>query len=404
MSAPRKLIAVGFYTPGSGLTRVMDSIVRKLAGEYEIHYLGIAYSGEPIRDRGLTIHPTNPKGGDVFAAFQARRLIEEINPKLVLILQDIWMFEYYLRILGPCRNPLRIVAYIPLDGLIVDEQVAAPLKDTDCVVVYTEYARREFEGAFERLGRHGFPPVEVIPHAVDHSSFFPRSELIAAGFDSAGRAAAKKKLLGELPDAADSFVVLNPSRPDRRKRIDLTIAGFARFAEGKPDNVRLCLHHAFRGDEETEEIAGLIRRFGIEKRVHLNPLGDGVRSDAELNLLYNACDVGLNTSMGEGWGLVSLEHGAAGGAQIVPDHSACRELWRDSGALIPVAKQYVPSFSRLELGEVSPEAVAGTLEKLYRDRVRHRELSRAAFTMAQNPAWTWAAIASQFDSLFQRMI
>jgi hypothetical protein len=34
--------------------------------------------------------------------------------------------------------------------------------------------------------------------------------------------------------------------------------------------------------------------------VSVNPLGSRIVGDDELNLLYNACDVGINTSMGEG--------------------------------------------------------------------------------------------------------
>src|SRR5262245_37224343 len=145
-----KIIAIGFNAYGTGLTRVMHSIMRRLADRYEIHYLGIGYSGETIRDRGLTIHPTNPKGGDVFAAFQAKRLIEEIDPALVFILHDIWCFDHYLRILGPYRDRLKIACYIPLDGRITNEEEAAALEQSDRVVVYTEFARKEFEGAFER--------------------------------------------------------------------------------------------------------------------------------------------------------------------------------------------------------------------------------------------------------------
>src|SRR5215210_6223455 len=99
-----KLIAIGFNTYGTGLTRVMHSIMRRLADRHDIHYLGIGYPGEIIHDRGLTIYPTNPRGGDIFAAFQAQSLIEEINPALVFILHDIWLFEYYLRILGLFRD------------------------------------------------------------------------------------------------------------------------------------------------------------------------------------------------------------------------------------------------------------------------------------------------------------
>src|SRR6185369_16519792 len=85
-----KIIAIGFNAHGTGLTRVMHSIMRRLADRHEIHYLGIGYSGETIRDRGLTIYPTNLHGGDIYAAFQAKRLIEEIDPDLVFILHDIW--------------------------------------------------------------------------------------------------------------------------------------------------------------------------------------------------------------------------------------------------------------------------------------------------------------------------
>ena len=389
-----KLIAIGFNKFGTGLTRVMQSIMRRLADRHDIHYLGIGYSGETIRDRGLTIYPTNPKGGDVFAAFQAARLIDEIQPQLVFILHDIWMFEYYLRILGPYRDRLKIAAYIPLDGKITNEGGAAALKDADSVVVYTQFARTQFEQAFERLGP-GYPAVDVIPHGIDRTNFFPLPS---------GRANAKKQVFPDLNDPADSFLVLNASRPDRRKRVDLTIAGFARFARNKPANVKLCLHHAFLSQRESDEIPAWIREFGVEDRVYVNPQGGGVRDDRELNILYNACDVGINTSMGEGWGLVSSEHGATGAAQIVPDHTACADLWTGLGELIPVARSYIPEFSVLEMGEVSTESVAQSLENLYGNLDRRRELSLAAFRAAQNPAYCWDAIAREFERLFVQLV
>jgi glycosyltransferase involved in cell wall biosynthesis len=215
-----------------------------------------------------------------------------------------------------------------------------------------------------------------------------------------GRVEAKKKVFGTLQDPDESFVVLNASRPDKRKRIDLTIEGFARFAADKPANVRLCLHHAIMGEPEEERITSLVRRFGLEDRVDLNPLAGGVVGDRELNLLYNACDVGINTSMGEGWGLVSFEHGAAGAAQIVPDHTACAELWSGRAELIPLARSYTPEFSVLEMGEVSAEGVAHALDNLYHDPRRRQQLAQQAFTLAQNPEYSWDAIAKQFDALF----
>src|SRR5215467_5137408 len=88
-----KVIAIGYNTEGTGLTRVMNSIMRRLADRHEIHFLGLGYSGSIIRHQRLTIYPTNPNGGDVFAAFQAMRMIEEIKPDLLFIMHDIWVFE-----------------------------------------------------------------------------------------------------------------------------------------------------------------------------------------------------------------------------------------------------------------------------------------------------------------------
>ena len=398
-----RLIAIGFNVAGTGLTRVMSSVMRRLADRHEIHFLGIGYSGEIVRDRGLTIYPTNPKGGDVFAAFQAKRLIEEVRPALILVMHDIWMFDYYLRLFGPYRDRLAIVACIPLDGRIANEEDAAPLAQADRVVAYTQFARAEFEGAFRRLREkqtdRDFPAVDVIPHGVDRDRFHPFPELQQASFASRGRAQAKRRVFGDPPDAGESFVVLNASRPDKRKRVDLTVRGFAMFAAGKPANVRLCLHHAVMGDAAERELGPVIRECGLGERLCVNPLGSQIVGDDELNLLYNACDVGINTAMGEGWGLVSFEHGAAGAAQIVPDHTACGELWRGRAELVPPARSYVPEFSPLEMGEVSPERVAQALEALYRDPGRRQELARAAVSVAQNPAYSWEAVTRQFDEL-----
>jgi glycosyltransferase involved in cell wall biosynthesis len=385
MTNPRarlKIIAIGFNIHGTGLTRVMHDIMRRLADRHEIHYLGIGYSGETIVDRGLTIYPTNPKGGDVFAAFQAKRMIEEIDPDLVFILHDIWCFEHYLNVLSPYRDRLRIVCYIPLDGKIINEENAAPLERADRVVVYTEFAQHEFEAAFDRLrARRGgeFPQVDVIPHGVNLNRFHPFPQLKQASFASPARAEAKRKVFPGLADPESSFIVLNANRPDKRKRLDLTVAGFARFAAGKPANVRLCLHHALMGGPEQQaQTRSLVEQLGLEERVVLNPLAAGVAADDTLNLLYNACDVGLNTSMGEGWGLVSCEHGAAGAAQIVPRHTACAEIWRGRAEMIEPAKSYIPEFSVLEMGEVSTEAVAVALGNLHDNPQRRRQLAEAA--------------------------
>ncbi len=303
---------------------------------------------------------------------------------------------------------LRFDGYQPFPASFPELQgivnTAAPLAHVDRVIQYAQFGRGKFEGAFQRLREKHVvsetPPVDIIPHGVDRHRFYPFPELTQASFASPARARAKARVFGNRVDPESSFIVLNASRLDTRKRVDLTVQGFAKFAADKPAAVKLCLHHAIMNDENEQELRQWIRQCKLEDRVLLNPLGSRIVEDEELNWLYNACDVGINTSMGEGWGLVNSEHGAAGAAQIVPDHTACAELWRDRGELIPPARFFIPPITVLEMGEVSPDAVARALDNLYTDPARCRTLARAAAEAALDPAISWDVITRQFDDLF----
>ncbi len=385
-----RLLAVGFHAPATGLTRVMENILEPLAKHYDVHFIGIGYK-EPVKSGKMTIYPSNLHGGDVFGAYQAREFVEKFHPELVFLLNDLWILGKYARVLANRPARTKVVCYCPLDGRIPNPSLIEPLASFDSLGVYTHFARREFEKAAR--GRFRLPEIEVIPHGVDTNVFHPLPEN--------RRLAARKALFPDDSDPRDSFVVLNANRPQPRKRVDLTIEGFARFARGKPPNVRLRLHHAITDDEERAEIPRLARARSIAGRLVMS---SGNLPDEKLNLLYNACDVGGNTSMGEGWGLVSFEHAAAGAAQIVPNHSACAELWEGAAEFVEPMNAYVPDFSLLEMESVSPEGVASALERLYADHEHRETMSRAAYENAVKPEYRWDEIAGQWRRLFDEAL
>jgi len=323
---------------------------------WDVHLLGLGYRGPACDLDGATLHPTNLEGGDVFAAFEAARAVEELDARVVLLVHDFWMLHPHVRTLAGGRA--RVVAYVPVDGRIVDGRVIEPLGGLDRLVAYTEFGRRELEAWTD-------VPVSVIPHGVDTETFRP------------------------LPDARpDGFVVLNANRPLERKRIDLTVDGFQLFARGKPPDVRLRLHHALEGDARAA--------LGDRVDVTTSPV-----SDEELNALYNSCHVGVNTALGEGWGLVSFEHAATGAAQVVPDSSACAELWEGAAEVVPAEDTGVPGFSPLAMRTVSAQGVADALERLYADPAHLRALSEAARENATQPRYGWDAIGEQWASLLE---
>lgn len=406
--SPRRprLMTIGFNIYGTGLTRVMRTLCAEWAERFEIDYLGIGRSDPMEEIGGVRMWPTNTRGGgDAFAAFQALDMARDTPPDTVLILHDIWMFEYYTRVLAPLRPRSKLVGYIPLDGDIADPAIAAPLTGLDRVVVYTDWAAQEITRAFDALARDGhpgpFPPVDIAFHGVDTAAFAPDPALVAAGFDPRARAAVKREVFGDLPGIEDSFVVLNAARPCVRKRVDLTIAGFARFAQGKPDTVKLCLHHAI-AEDETQDLLSLIDTHGIRDRVVLNPLNTHGKplSEGDLARLYRACDVGLNTAMGEGWGLVSFEHAATGAAQVLPDHTACGALWSPQTAqMIRPEAAVIPGFSPLRMGEVTAAGTADALQALWADRARLARLGAAGCDYVHGAAFRWPTIAARFAPL-----
>jgi D-inositol-3-phosphate glycosyltransferase len=385
----------------------MHSILNPLTDRYDIHYIGIGYKG-PVQTGEMTVYPCNLRGGDVFGVYQAKEFIERYQPELVVLLNDLWILDKYPRVLAPYEDRTKIVCYCPLDGRVVDDSLIEPLASVSRLVVYTEFARRELKRAAARLsqarGTTSFPQIDVIPHGVDTAVFNPLAGSIEAQLADDGRLAARRRLFPEEPALHDAFIVLNANRPQPRKRIDLTIRGFAQFAHNKPPNIRLYLHHAVMGLEEREEIVRQAGAWGVTDRLILSPGSGHYTPDEELNLIYNACDVGINTTMGEGWGLVSFEHAATGAAQILPRHSAGAELWPGAAELLEPVDTCVPNFSLLELQTVSPEGVAAALERLYADQEYRKTMSLAAYRNATQPVYRWGRIATQWRGLFDELL
>lgn len=400
MSVERpRLVALGWHAPGTGFDRVLEAILSRLADRWEVHLAGIGHQGEELERRGYRVHPTNRRGGgDSLGAYAARDLLAALRPSAVLVLHDIWHMGRYELLLRTEGWPTRRAAYVPLDGEIVDPSVAAGLLRFDLVVAYCPWAREQIAGAWHRLGAAtDWPELIDIPHGLDTEAFRPLSP---------DRVAIKRQVFPGLENPERSFVVLNASRPAQRKRIDLTLAAFARFARGKPPGVRLCLHWAVFTDHEIGEAIRLAGELGIADRLLLNPLTPkgGALTDEQLNRLYNACDVGLNTSMGEGWGLVSFEHAATGAPQVVPRHSACAGLWEGAAMLVEPVRRGVPPFSRLEMAEVDAVGVSAALEALHADGELRGRIGDLGRRRAADPSLSWGRVADQWHRALSRAV
>lgn len=61
-------------------------------------------------------------------------------------------------------------------------------------------------------------------------------------------------------------------------------------------------------------------------------------SDKDINILYNACDIGLNTCEGEGFGLCQIEHAAVGHPQVAQSIGGLQDFLADSHSTLITPK------------------------------------------------------------------
>jgi len=403
LSSDRKpmLLAVGDAIAPTGFARVMENILCYLTDEYEIHQIGINYHGDP-HDKPWKIYPAS-LGGDLRGVGRIAQKVDQLRPDIIFLLNDIWVLTEYVSEIRKTRHNCPIIIYCPIDAGPVDDEMLLKLEGVNQFVVYTEYASDEVNRTLTKIRNENpefnFPVVSVISHGVDTSKFFP---LKMNEDNTVDRQNAIDLIYNNDPEMKDAFIVLNANRNQPRKRIDITIKGFAKFAENKPDSVKLHLHMGIV--DAGWNIVKLAKRFGIYDRLIITSDSNNLSnvSDEELNRIYNSASVGINTSIGEGWGLVAFEHAAAGGVQIVPEHSACKELWQEHGLLINVSESIITEGILTEGQLVSADHLAEQLEYLYTHPIEHNQLSLDGIEYAKLDKFQWILITKAWKELFAK--
>jgi D-inositol-3-phosphate glycosyltransferase len=401
-----KILIIGEAVAPTGFARVIRSIFEPLHQDFELHQLATRFDGGQ-HDYPWALYQASA-GESVYGYDQVAPLIEKIQPDIVFLLYDLVFQVPYIKELRATGTRAKIVIYSPVESGPIAPEIMQRLEGVSRYVVYTDYGKRQIADSLKLVGEQNpgfeFPKLEVIPHGVDCHRFFPLSASPDFGGDRgsipARRLDARRAMKLDDPEHLGAFIVLNANRNMPRKRIDLTMQGFAQFARDKPANVKLYLHMA---TEDTGwNVLILARRYGIYDRLIMSQ-ADNSRpkfSDEQLNLLYNACDIGITTTTGEGWGMVAFEHAATRAAQIVPRHTSLEELWEGAAEFVEPERKLTYPGNLTEAHLVAPEGVAVALQRLYEDTNHRNALAEAAYQNAMRPGFSWTSIAAQWQRLF----
>lgn len=382
----KRVLVVGDGGCYTGFARVLHSIIEHFPDKenYEFHHLAVNYFGDPfeVKNQRHYLYPAS-LGGDLYGLNRLSTMVQRLEPDLIFILNDLWGLEQYLNRIDD-NFKSKVIVYFPIDGNSSDPQWVKGFDKIGAVVSYTEFGKSEILKLNPDLN------VQVINHGVDTSIFYPMDKAEA------------RKILRNI--SLDDFIVFNGNRNQPRKRIDLTMEAFARFAVDKPSGVKLYLHMGLT--DSGWHLEKLAKRYGIQERLILTSRNitpqSGVSTEV-LNIIYNTCDVGLNTSMGEGWGLVSTEQAVTKVGQIVPKSSSCVELFKDCGLLINI-DHYDTYPGILTVGSVISTAHAvDLLNTVYYNRDLLADISKKGYDKFASEKYSWANVASQWYNLFEKV-
>jgi len=384
-----KLLWCGDIVARTGFARVTENILPTLAKKFNIVVLGNNWWGDPTPlQKKYKMYPSSNRFQTApFGEQRIREIVQIEKPDLVFTINDMWIInEQYKQIKDLHKEKkFKFVGYSPMDSYGWTGCLSDTANEWDAIVSYTQF------GAYEFIQGGITKPIAVIPHGVTPGQFYPKD---------------KKECRKELGIKEDIFIVFNGNRNQFRKRIDITIAAFAKFAKDKPDT-QLYLHMGKK--DQGWDIMNLFDRemkrnkIDPNNRIILTADVEGPPSvDVEmLNTIYNAADVGINTCKGEGWGLVSFEHAACNVAQVVPGHTSCKEIFEGYGQLIRCDHIDTDTNFGREMPCPSTDHLVEILDELYKDKKKLEATAELCYTRALDEQFSWTTIAMQFSGLFQ---
>lgn len=378
-------------TVSTGFARCSIALCDELYSRgHEVSVIGINEFGGPHKFP-YDIYPArNPfdRCLDGFGVAQLCVLIDRLRPDIAVILQDPWGIKPHFDELdryfkeAPQLVP-PIVGWLAVDS---QNQLSKPLNRLAHVIAWTQFGANELiAGGYEG-------PISVIPLGVDHDQFKPGD---------------KQAARRELKLKEDAFVVGVVGRNQPRKRIDIALEAFHRWiSEYGVSNVELALHVAPTGDVGCN-IRALVHYYKLHGKVILSEphIGRGIDN---LETFYQACDVHLNTSQGEGWALGVVESMACGVPCVVPSFAALGpDGWVDGAAVqVPCShRQLTAPLNSLAytIGAVPSAAdVAEALNRLYSNRPSYEWYRRAGLERAAQ--FSWQSTGRQVADVLEKVV
>ncbi len=336
-------------TAQTGFGVVAKNLIKNICAEMgdaiEIHLIGINYVGEPLQYNKQTIiydgrYDGKGTEGETFDPFCRSTFIntmgfDEMGFDGVFILQDFsiavplieHMKEVRKQRLKGNKKVAKSFLYVPVDSYLHPDFVEG-VDFFDCIATYTDYGKREITRHKPELKSK----IKVIPHGCNFKDFFPIPKDEIKAF--------RDEYFGEN---SGKIIFSNINRNQPRKAIADTIFAFIEAkAKWTLDRKPFLYLHMDRNDPMGQNLEKLLAQTKlIEAKDYGNIIHDGdyMLTSKEyynektfgcgteiLNKIYNASDIYITTTLGEGWGLSVTEAMATRTPVICPYHTSLMHI------------------------------------------------------------------------------
>ncbi len=324
-----------------------------------------------------------------FGVKQIQEFVRLNRPDVVVLYNDLLVVTQLLSELREARaagGTFKIIAYMDQVYLCQRKDFIAQVnRDADLAMLFTPFWEDVAKGLGITL------PTCHLPHGFNRMAYFPVDRALARRFYNL---------------RPEDFIVLNLNRNQPRKRWDICLQAFAEVLKthaGQP--IKLLIATAVHGAWNLLEIFEReLQKRGMtlaEGMKHVIVLDNPQRlSDQDINVLYNAADIGINTCDGEGFGLCNFEQGGAGVPQVVPDIGGFKDFFDDKSAKMPtpVMTYYVDTSRDAVGGEAQLcdyRDYARAIIEYYEDAALRAAHGRAARARVLAPKYDWTTLSDK---------
>jgi glycosyltransferase involved in cell wall biosynthesis len=391
-----KILWLGDAGCHTGFARVTHAIGERLVRDHghEVHVLAVNYDGDdwPTNMHLYVANKLVPM--DIYGQSRYLEMLGKVEPDVVVFLNDPYPIMKFLfrnnwdpkKILLQYRP---ILAYMPVDGINYPTTWDV-LKTVTRPVVMSEF------------GRTWAPDADLALHGVDTETFRPATEarpLISSGGAMVRSKKDAKRALGYDPDG---FLIVRVDRNSRRKDFSSTWKALVPVMKRHKD-IQVHFHCKPTGDDGVELPQLYSREPDIANRFFSPGDHDTRRGWEEVDLvvLYNAADLVVSTSWGEGFGLTNAEALSCGTPVIAQNVSSITEVVGPGGVLIdPVGTVTVTSGHDQWLPDVP--AFTDAVEHLYTAGGTRKKLGAAGREHVK-AKFSWDEAARTFDRVITEL-